>query len=194
MGASRGGVQIRSGASGPSDPPVPCWLMGPTSDLGTRRDGLDHAADRLVDRHAVVLSAVAVAERHRAGLDVAVTRDHHERNLLELGIADLLLHPIVGDVDLDAYAGSLQLLGHVEKVVVVSLRDRDPLHLDRCEPGWEGTGIVLDENAHEPLDGAELGRVDHHRLLSGAVSRSEEHTSELQSLMRISYAVFCLTK
>src|SRR3546814_1320540 len=37
------------------------------------------------------------------------------------------------------------------------------------------------------------GRVDHlgrpeHDL------RSEEHTSELQSLMRISYAVFCLTK
>src|SRR3546814_4102412 len=30
-------------------------------------------------------------------------------------------------------------------------------------------------------------------LLAGAV-RSEEHTSELQSLMRISYAVFCLTK
>src|SRR3546814_10599276 len=29
-------------------------------------------------------------------------------------------------------------------------------------------------------------------LLSGA--RSEEHTSELQSLMRISYAVFCLKK
>src|SRR3546814_5655375 len=27
-----------------------------------------------------------------------------------------------------------------------------------------------------------------------AVSRSEEHTSELQSLMRISYAVFCLKK
>src|SRR3546814_4902868 len=27
-----------------------------------------------------------------------------------------------------------------------------------------------------------------------AVIRSEEHTSELQSLMRISYAVFCLTK
>src|SRR3546814_5954396 len=27
-----------------------------------------------------------------------------------------------------------------------------------------------------------------------AILRSEEHTSELQSLMRISYAVFCLTK
>src|SRR3546814_5877385 len=30
--------------------------------------------------------------------------------------------------------------------------------------------------------------------LDGPVSRSEEHTSELQSLMRISYAVFCLKK
>src|SRR3546814_1934445 len=40
-----------------------------------------------------------------------------------------------------------------------------------------------------------------HRLLVGAagagqrhLGRSEEHTSELQSLMRISYAVFCLKK
>src|SRR3546814_4040565 len=33
------------------------------------------------------------------------------------------------------------------------------------------------------------------RLLADAVGmRSEEHTSELQSLMRISYAVFCLKK
>src|SRR3546814_10347951 len=29
---------------------------------------------------------------------------------------------------------------------------------------------------------------------AGEVIRSEEHTSELQSLMRISYAVFCLKK
>src|SRR3546814_7604653 len=28
----------------------------------------------------------------------------------------------------------------------------------------------------------------------GIIERSEEHTSELQSLMRISYAVFCLKK
>src|SRR3546814_3764321 len=32
------------------------------------------------------------------------------------------------------------------------------------------------------------------RSLRGAWFRSEEHTSELQSLMRISYAVFCLKK
>src|SRR3546814_7042789 len=32
------------------------------------------------------------------------------------------------------------------------------------------------------------------RLRPDGDARSEEHTSELQSLMRISYAVFCLTK
>src|SRR3546814_1241472 len=31
-------------------------------------------------------------------------------------------------------------------------------------------------------------------IIAGHQRRSEEHTSELQSLMRISYAVFCLKK
>src|SRR3546814_7793943 len=33
-----------------------------------------------------------------------------------------------------------------------------------------------------------------HRWSPSIMTRSEEHTSELQSLMRISYAVFCLKK
>src|SRR3546814_5671596 len=33
-----------------------------------------------------------------------------------------------------------------------------------------------------------------HGMGRGKLRRSEEHTSELQSLMRISYAVFCLKK
>src|SRR3546814_9836607 len=41
----------------------------------------------------------------------------------------------------------------------------------------------------------ESGRLDEARpAYERAVERSEEHTSELQSLMRISYAVFCLKK
>src|SRR3546814_4891301 len=40
--------------------------------------------------------------------------------------------------------------------------------------------------------GAILG--GHHVLDLELLLRSEEHTSELQSLMRISYAVFCLKK
>src|SRR3546814_8643456 len=40
-----------------------------------------------------------------------------------------------------------------------------------------------------------LGATDgEHPIHPGDAGRSEEHTSELQSLMRISYAVFCLKK
>src|SRR3546814_5294789 len=54
-----------------------------------------------------------------------------------------------------------------------------------------------------PLPGLARGPVGHvdrsfteyrHRRSISVRSRSEEHTSELQSLMRISYAVFCLKK
>src|SRR3546814_21058366 len=38
------------------------------------------------------------------------------------------------------------------------------------------------------------GRDARERLFLFGIERSEEHTSELQSLMRISYAVFCLKK
>src|SRR3546814_5270606 len=39
-----------------------------------------------------------------------------------------------------------------------------------------------------------LGRLDQPAVGDRVGHRSEEHTSELQSLMRISYAVFCLKK
>src|SRR3546814_1102885 len=41
---------------------------------------------------------------------------------------------------------------------------------------------------------AEKNQVIAAPLMVGSTLRSEEHTSELQSLMRISYAVFCLKK
>src|SRR3546814_6453902 len=63
------------------------------------------------------------------------------------------------------------------------LRGRRPLADDargnRCVQG----------RAWRQDDAADLHRRGSHRRL-----RSEEHTSELQSLMRISYAVFCLKK
>src|SRR3546814_2024905 len=37
-------------------------------------------------------------------------------------------------------------------------------------------------------------QVDLDKMSADVAQRSEEHTSELQSLMRISYAVFCLKK
>src|SRR3546814_10255078 len=46
---------------------------------------------------------------------------------------------------------------------------------------------------HRAVDGQQVGNDGAHTL-AAARGRSEEHTSELQSLMRISYAVFCLKK
>src|SRR3546814_1850694 len=58
-------------------------------------------------------------------------------------------------------------------------------------------GTVRGPHHHRPRrQGADLpGRVTRRfDLPAPAGRRSEEHTSELQSLMRISYAVFCLKK
>src|SRR3546814_7595255 len=80
----------------------------------------------------------------------------------------------------------------------------------RFLPPHDRLGIGIFEEAFEPaLDanarllhaaegrrrGEMLGFVDPDGSARDALSdRSEEHTSELQSLMRISYAVFCLKK
>src|SRR3546814_8626717 len=49
------------------------------------------------------------------------------------------------------------------------------------------------QGRHRPLRVPALGHPGQPRGRRSA-ARSEEHTSELQSLMRISYAVFCLKK
>src|SRR3546814_3883620 len=62
---------------------------------------------------------------------------------------------------------------------------------DAC---WQEGEQELEGVAHLDGDGARVvGRIDRSGDDDG-VDRSEEHTSELQSLMRISYAVFCLQK
>src|SRR3546814_2635833 len=70
---------------------------------------------------------------------------------------------------------------------------------DHALAGGEAVGLDHDRHpalAHEFLGGAGIGEA----AIGGGgdvifdAERSEEHTSELQSLMRISYAVFCLKK
>src|SRR3546814_2098385 len=60
------------------------------------------------------------------------------------------------------------------------------------EPAVEqGKGIVAHRRGHNaPRVRGRAG----YRELDRSPARSEEHTSELQSLMRTSYAVFCLKK
>src|SRR3546814_2610846 len=65
---------------------------------------------------------------------------------------------------------------------------------DLCRSGI-GAGRRCREKKGRDKEGEEV-RSQHDLASCGRVPRvrSEEHTSELQSLMRISYAVFCLKK
>src|SRR3546814_10373320 len=111
-------------------------------------------------------------------------------DLQRLPAAQVVPHPLQGQGALaaDVQAGHA-LLQELQRTVDPELIVRE--------------GIDAMGQAHEPpavrIVGGELGR--HPALAQGgkverrpAGERSEEHTSELQSLMSISYAVFCLTK
>src|SRR3546814_4626214 len=92
------------------------------------------------------------------------------RSLLELARAEDEL------LDRDLVAERLADLGHAEGQAL----PRGRLHV-----------LEVHEHALRRL-GAQVGAAG--LVRDGTDDRSEEHTSELQSLMRISYAVFCLKK
>ena len=56
---------------------------------------------------------------------------------------------------------SVQLGGHLVSVLRCPVGDGKDLHLDRGQPGGEGPGKVLGDDADEPLDGAQQRPVDH---------------------------------
>src|SRR3546814_4360621 len=70
----------------------------------------------------------------------------------------------------------------------------------RCVAGLEGSGTDRGAkdwglSGRKNMPSWKLSAMRSARSMKmTATSRSEEHTSELQSLMRISYAVFCLKK
>src|SRR3546814_988120 len=96
-------------------------------------------------------------------------------------------------VQLDARTGDQHAVGQVSAIAEQHLvlvrgksagRRLDPVCALRDQPCFRPPGElpVEDTGAHHCPAGLVI------------VRRSEEHTSELQSLMRISYAVFCLQK
>src|SRR3546814_2298323 len=69
--------------------------------------------------------------------------------------------------------------------------------LDAAQRFGEGEALqAVEERAHGrlPRSGTVAAEFDRKHRAEALLLRSEEHTSELQSLMRISYAVFCLHK
>src|SRR3546814_6454288 len=69
-----------------------------------------------------------------------------------------------------------------------------PVLVGAISPGLVMTDGFLREHARLPHGPERMARERWVNVIGDHVERSEEHTSELQSLMRISYAVFCLKK
>src|SRR3546814_9157904 len=77
----------------------------------------------------------------------------------------------------------------------LSLHDALPICGGSGGVNSTGGGAAGDSGAGGPAGGVSAGAASAGGGSAGpASSRSEEHTSELQSLMRSSYAVFCLKK
>src|SRR3546814_9827154 len=78
------------------------------------------------------------------------------------------------------FCNSISVAEHVVMMILGLVRNYIPPHDWVSKGGWNIADCVA---RSYDVEGMHVGTV-----------RSEEHTSELQSLMRISYAVFCLKK
>src|SRR3546814_2950897 len=79
----------------------------------------------------------------------------------------------------DVHVEAVPVLGHLSEV-------RGDLRVQIFLTNFAGHKVV--QPGHRAATSVWQSRIHRNR------DRSEEHTSELQSLMRISHAVFCLTK
>src|SRR3546814_4883775 len=103
----------------------------------------------------------------------------------------------ISDWSSDVCSSDLVGIGHDRRRVGVDEDDAIALllqRLDRLRPRIIELARLTDNNraGADDEDGLDVSSFGHYFCSSFADIRSEEHTSELQSLMRISYAVFCL--
>src|SRR3546814_7813596 len=77
---------------------------------------------------------------------------------------------------------------------VIEAAVRRELGLDLLADLWARNDLDEADATELALEAQHASRRPRRKRLASERSRSEEHTSELQSLMRISSAVFCLKK
>src|SRR3546814_10153714 len=120
-------------------------------------------------------------------------RVEHERHVLDADVGDQAMRAALGIHVVEHRAAAVHgPVAHVE----VAVADRGHAFDDAESPVHAGLADLVAEDV-QLVAAVEVGGDDlagRQRLLARADQRSEEHTSELQSLMRISYAVFCLKK
>src|SRR3546814_8184942 len=138
-----------------------------------------HPEDFLVDVHAIARDRLTAEPRLRAGLERLPGRklvfnnadaDYAARVLEARGIADLF--DGICDIRVTRYTPKPDATAYDMMVTHLGV---DP-----------AKSLFVEDMARNPTPAKRLG------MTTVWLDRSEEHTSELQSLMRISYAVFCL--
>src|SRR3546814_8074226 len=108
--------------------------------------------------------------------------------------------PFLYYLDLPGFAligSSPEILVRVrnEEVTIRPIAGTRPRGKSATEDAANKASLLADPKERaEHLMLLDLGRNDVGRVAQAGTVRSEEHTSELQSLMRISYAVFCSNK
>src|SRR3546814_8429596 len=129
------------------------------------------------------------------------SRGRHTRCALVTGVQTCAL-PILYDVGVVELAGLAQRRDHAGNEVIDRLQHGEAAAVDLVDggelPELEALQFVDQRRLVADVGFVEGGRprVDRigKKVRVPRGGRSEEHTSELQSLMRSSYAVFCLKK
>src|SRR3546814_6550065 len=113
---------------------------------------------------------------------------------------------ITGDVATIAEDGRISIVGRAKDLIIAggyNIYPREIELLIDAVPGVAESAVIgvphpdLGEAVVAVVTtqpGAALSEESVRDAIAPSLARSEEHTSELQSLMRISYAVFCLKK
>src|SRR3546814_91988 len=163
----------------------------PQQTVPMRERGLDRR-----DRHALV--EAERAHHESPGVDAVRLLAGGAQALLGVEVGLHRGHDVLGDVVLDG-ENVLQLAVVLLGPDVLAGLGVDELNGDAQVPARR-PHAALEDVAHAEIAGDlpdvhGLALVDETRIAGDHEEpRSEEHTSELQSLMRISYAVFCLKK
>src|SRR3546814_1814549 len=120
-----------------------------------------------------------------------VVFDDAVSNSINYGFDDQAEHEIEVRMTLSERRLRLEVID--DGIAFDPLRNEDPdVELDIDERKIGGLGIYLIKNIMDDVKYVREG--NYNRLIMEKAVRTEENTSELQSLLRISYAVLCLKK
>src|SRR3546814_7660883 len=90
-----------------------------------------------------------------------------------------------GSTSMGAYGDFVSRIDHAVYQITETLKSLDM---------EENTLVIFSSDNGAPWQEEDIQKYGHRSNIRRGQKRSEEHTSELQSLMRISYAVSCLKK